>query len=213
MNVEQHYQEKCATPSDIHQHLPTLRKYAAQCRHVTEMGVRTIVSTWALLAAKPECLRSIDIAHPRDHGGNLDEVLDLVMEPGFPTSFEFLLGDSRLVIIPPTDLLFIDTWHVYEQLQVELERHAPQVQKFIILHDTETFGDRGETAGHQGLRPALLEFLVSVPEGLQWRVKEHFPNCNGLTVLERRGECGPPGLSEAELPTVEEVQAIWPKAK
>jgi Methyltransferase domain len=33
-----------------------------------------------------------------------------------------------------------------------------------------------------GLRPAVEEFLASHPE---WRLRERFTNCNGLTVLER----------------------------
>jgi hypothetical protein len=182
--IEAKYQEKCATPSDINQHLPTLRQYAEQCRHVTEMGVRTIVSTWAFLAAKPEHgVLSIDYIHPTRHGGNLDEVLELACMEG--VIFNFVEADTRTVEIPPTDLLFIDTWHVYEQLKVELERHAPKAKQFIILHDTETFGERGETEGHRGLRPARDEFLAG-EEGQKWFVLEHFKNCNGLTILERR---------------------------
>lgn len=183
MTIEQKYQEKCATPSDINQHLPTLRKYAEQCQTVTEMGVRTIVSTWAFLAAKPAGgVLSIDYIHPVKHGGNLDEVLELACREGVP--FNFIETDTRQIEIPPTDLLFIDTWHVYEQLKIELDRHAPKARKFIILHDTETFGERGETEGHRGLRPALEEFLFT-QEGKNWSVREVFNNCNGLTVLER----------------------------
>ena len=193
MTIEAKYQEKCATPSDINQHLPTLRKYAELCRHVTEMGVRTIVSTWAFLAAKPEHgVLSIDYIHPVKHGGNLDEVLELAILER--VIFDFIEADTRMVDISPTDLLFIDTWHVEEQLRVELERHAPKAQKFIILHDTETFGERGETEGHRGLRPALDEFLVS-EEGQNWFVLESFKNCNGLTVLERRDTSPRPSLS------------------
>ena len=81
-----------------------------------------------------------------------------------------------------TDLLFIDTWHVYEQLKTELALHAGRARKWIILHDTQTFGITGETAGHRGLLPALEEFLDGNPV---WRRVEHFTNCNGLTILER----------------------------
>ncbi|MGD9307318.1 MAG: glycosyltransferase family 4 protein, partial [Desulfobacterales bacterium] len=44
--LEKIYSQKCETPSDINQHLPILRKYAAQCSHITEFGVRGVVSTW-----------------------------------------------------------------------------------------------------------------------------------------------------------------------
>ena len=183
--IEAKYQEKCATPSDIYQHLPTLRKYAEQCRHVTEMGVRTIVSTWAFLAAKPEHgVLSIDYIHPVRHGGNLDEVLELAILER--VIFDFVEADTRTVEISPTDLLFIDTWHTCEQLKIELARHASKAGKFIILHDTETYGLQDESPGTgHGLRPALNDFLAD-GEGLNWKIKEIFTNCNGLTVLERR---------------------------
>ena len=51
--IENYYNNLVNTPSDINEHLPTLRKYAEECDHITEMGVRWIVSTYAFLAAKP----------------------------------------------------------------------------------------------------------------------------------------------------------------
>jgi hypothetical protein len=197
--IERKYREKCETPSDIHDHLPTLRRYAAQCDSVTELGVRTVVSTWAFLAGlqtrKPAptgeapggahvlpVLLSVDIAAPEKHGGNLVEVVEAAREGN--VDFLFLEADDRQIIIPNTDLLFIDTWHVYEQLQAELRLHADQARKFIILHDTETFWERGETAGHQGLGSAITEFLEE--HRREWGVREQFSNCNGLMVLARR---------------------------
>jgi len=237
MTIEDKYQAACKTPSDIFEHLPTLRRYAAKCGprwskdgdstgrasgvgagatprggHVTELGVRTIVSTWAFLAGlkdgaeRPPSPRpsppgegedaprlvSVDAIHPRDAGGDLDEVIRLARQEEI--WFEFYLADDRLINLPLTDLLFIDTWHVYDQLRLELERHAGQARKFIILHDTETFGLMGETPGHRGLKPALEEFLSGTygPDGTHWRVREHLTNCNGLTVLERT-----PGKAES----------------
>ncbi len=183
MTIETRFQEKCSTPSDIFQHLPTLQRYASECRTVTEMGVRGIVSTWALLAGHPEHMLSVDYIHPVESGGDLNEVEVLALNAGI--DFHFVKADSRAIVIAPTDLLFIDTWHVEQQLKAELEAHADKVQKYIILHDTETFGERGENEGHRGLNYALNEFLTG-PNGSQWEVKEHFKNCNGLTVLARR---------------------------
>jgi hypothetical protein len=202
MSIEEKYQMACKTPSDIFEHLPTLRKYASECQHVTELGVRTIISTWAFLAGLKDgvgnggegaaatflrrgvaaTLVSVDAIHPRDAGGDLGEVERLAAAEGI--GFEFYLADDREITLPYTDLLFIDTWHVYDQLMTELDRHAGKARKFIILHDTETFGLTGEAPGHRGLKPALDEFLASY-EGKCWKVREHFTNCNGLTVLER----------------------------
>jgi hypothetical protein len=96
------------------------------------------------------------------------------------TAFVFHLADVLQVEIEETDLLFIDTWHVCQQLREELALHAAKVRRYIVLHDTTTFGDRGETEGHAGLWPAVEEFLARGT----FRLKRRYENNNGLTVLE-----------------------------
>jgi hypothetical protein len=100
-----------------------------------------------------------------------------------------------------TDLLFIDTWHVYGQLKRELERWNSHVTKYIIMHDTTVDEWAGETIRQKwnpkeqsektgipiheitkGLWPAIREFLASHPE---WTMRERYNNNNGLTILER----------------------------
>jgi glycosyltransferase involved in cell wall biosynthesis/Tfp pilus assembly protein PilF len=167
------YRSACETPSDINEHCPTLYALAKECRHVTEMGTRTGVSTTALLYARPEVLVCYDrVKHPE---------VDLLATLAGLTRFVFHQADVLQVLIEETDLLLLDTWHVYEQLRAELQLHAAKVRKFIVLHDTTTFGEQGETAGHRGLWPAVEEFLV---QG-DFRLKERYANNNGLTVLER----------------------------
>lgn len=184
--IEQHYQHRCTNPSDIYQHLPTLKRYAADCEHVTEFGVRTVVSTWAFLAglaSRPSGTRkrmvSVDPIHPRDAGGDLETAQKAAVEA--TVDFTFVQADDRHIEIETTDLLFIDTWHSYDQLKAELELHARKARRFIILHDTETYALSGE-GGQRGIKPALDEFLAA---HLSWRVREHFAHCNGLTVLDR----------------------------
>lgn len=170
------YAHACATPSDINEHLPTLRMLASRCEHVTEMGVRHGVSTLALLSAKPRVLRCYDI----ERYPEWEKIQLLASE----TDLRFIVGDSRTIDIDETDLLFIDTWHVYEQLKVELARHAGKARKYIAMHDTVTFGARGETPPHGGLWQAVEEFLAA---SSQFKIKQHYTNNNGLTVLERQG--------------------------
>lgn len=90
-------------------------------------------------------------------------------------------ADVRVVEITETDLLFIDTWHVYEQLREDLRRHAGKVRHLIVLHDTTTFGEQGEMAGHRSLWPAVEEYLA---EGT-FRLQARTTNNHGLTVLQR----------------------------
>ena len=183
MTQEQHFTQICETRTDINEHLPVLRKYAEECDTVTEMGVRSVVSTFAFLIAKPKSLVSIDLYHP-SRWPNGKENIALVEEWAKETGvdFRFVEGSTREIIIDETDFLFIDTWHVYEQLKIELERHGNKARKYIGFHDTTLFENFGETLGHGGLWPAIAEFLEANPH---WRIKERRTNNNGLTILER----------------------------
>jgi hypothetical protein len=96
------------------------------------------------------------------------------------TRFEFRQEDVLKAEVEETDLLFIDTWHVYDQLREELRRHAGKARKYVVLHDTTTFEDKGETEGHWGLWPAVEQFLA---EGT-FRLMRRYDNNNGLTVLD-----------------------------
>src|SRR5262249_23570972 len=173
VTLERLYREACARQSDIHEHLPTLFELAKGCRRVTEFGTRAAVSTTALLYAQPGELVCYDLTR-------LPPVDRLERLAG-KTRFRFVRQDVLEVDIAETDLLFIDTWHVYGQLKAELARHAAKVRRYVVLHDTETYGQKGESEGHRGLWPAVEEFLA----GGEFALKAHYRNNNGLTVLER----------------------------
>ena len=175
-------------PSDINEHMDTLARYAQGCEHITEMGVRTVVSTWAFLAAMPRKLVCIDInPAPIEYAQRLAAAAGIELE--------FRQGDtgSEQFVIEETDLLFIDTWHVYDQLKREFDLHAERARKYIILHDTTTFGRDGEgftydcaarpARRRKGLWPAIEEFLL---QNREWQLWEKFAHNNGLTILARR---------------------------
>ena len=81
-------------------------------------------------------------------------------------------------------LLTLDTRHTYEQLQAELAMHGDKAERWMIFHDTVTFGSRGEDGSEPGLMMAIDEFLE---EHYEWVVKEVFNNNNGLLILEKKG--------------------------
>jgi hypothetical protein len=186
------YEKQCSTPSDINEHLPTLLKYANECEHITEMGVRWVSSTWPLLLSNPKKMISYDIVrHPK-----IEEVIDL--SKNYNIDYQFIQSDVLTIEIEETELLFIDTLHTYNQLICELDIHSDKCSKYIILHDTTTFGDVdenvyshaspliiNESKNKQGLWTAVLDFLES-EKGNLWKVKERFTNNNGLTILERK---------------------------
>jgi hypothetical protein len=190
--ITEQFQLRVNHSSDINEHLETIKNFASECEHITEMGVRSVVSTWAFLAAKPKRLVSMDIVQCPVQDAAIaanNEGID----------FEFIVADTSnpQLDIEPTDLLFIDTWHVYDQLKIEFKLHSNKVKKYIILHDTTTFGEVGESGSDliinpvtgqmemirkRGLWPAVEEFLA---ENTNWTLKERFTHNNGLTILQR----------------------------
>jgi hypothetical protein len=180
--LERRYAAACATPSDIHAHLPLLRELAARCEHVTEFGLRWANgSTVAFLAAQPAVVVSWDI-EPRHVVAQ--PVADLIAEAeGGRTRFEPRVGNVLDVTIELTDLLFIDTFHVARQLEAELAHHGERARRYLAFHDTATFGRVGEDGTTPGLRDAIRDFQLN--HFPLWRVHTDTDACNGLVVLER----------------------------
>lgn len=168
------YQEACQRESDIWLHLPILAGLAGECEHVTEMGVRHGISTRALLWAQPSRLICYDILRYPDW--------EQLQELRGRTNVTFNQADSREIDIEQTEMLFIDTFHVYEQLKAELARHSSRTSRYIVMHDTVAFRDKGEDPNQPGLWPAVEEFVATG----DWTMMMHRPHNNGLTVLERR---------------------------
>jgi hypothetical protein len=177
--LEEIYNFKCQTPSDINEHLPTLKRYTEECEHVTEMGVRWVVSTFAFMMGKPKKLISIDIDPVEKHGIKTEDLIEL--SKSVNVDFTFVVGDTTKIEIEETDFLFIDTLHTYNQLKKELELHANKSKKYIGFHDTTTFAQIGEYK-EVGLWPAIEEFLIA---NENWVISEKFENNNGLTILKR----------------------------
>ena len=169
------YQLACAMPSDINQHLPLLNKLANECSTVVELGVRTGVSTRALLAATCR-LYSYDLElYP-----TVVDLFNVAKSMQKPCVYQ--IGNSLTMEIPETDMLFIDTDHTYQQLSAELARHHTKVKKYIAFHDTFTYGLKTGQDPLRGIFTAIIEFMTEHPE---WKFKYHTSENNGFTVIER----------------------------
>lgn len=165
------------TPSDINENLHILYELAQECESVVEMGVRTGVSTRAFLNTNVSLLS-----------------MDLFLDPGVSALFEkardhgreayYVKADVRNIELKlEPDLLFIDTLHTYGQLRHELALHGNKAKKYLVFHDTHTFGLAGEgLQNDKGLLPAIIEFMIENPH---WVFHIHKTNNNGLTVLKR----------------------------
>ncbi len=199
MNIQSSFVEQCNTPSDIYEHLPTLKSYASQCTHVTECGVRGVTSSWAFaagLVGKPGArLVQVDL----NTNQNVVTFGNVAREAGIDVTF--YQQNDLTCPIESTELLFIDTWHIYGHLKRELARWHSSVSKWIIMHDTTVDEWQGETIRlgwnaaqqsaetgypvdeiNKGLWPAVAEFLAAHPE---WKIEKRYTNNNGLTVLRR----------------------------
>jgi hypothetical protein len=204
--VEAKYIELKNKPSDINQHLPTLRQYAMFCDSIVECGTRSIVSSWALLDGltndirKTAKLASDKVSFTMCDLETSPNIIPLAKAARtLDVDFKFVKGDDTKVDLPEADLYFIDTWHIYAHLLSELRAFRHKAKKFIIMHDTTVDGIHGEARRYnanlevlaqqsgykaedigRGLIPAIDDFLAEAPE---WRRIEVFTNNNGLTVL------------------------------
>jgi len=170
------YTNACNTLSNINEHLPTLKYYAEKVNHVTEFGVSDGCSTRAFLNTDT-ILRSYDIFYK----SSVQELFDVAISQN--KNVKYIIANVTEIEIEPTDLLFIDSWHSYTQLKAELELHSSKVRKYMMFHDTHTFGTKDEGGQTNiGLLAAIIEFVIKNPE---WRFVLHKTNNNGLTVLEK----------------------------
>jgi cephalosporin hydroxylase len=184
LNYEFELVKNCET--DINEHAETLKRYAQECEHVTEMGIRFGNSTVMFMAAYPKKFVSYDVF--KEERVNYLELI--AKECGINWELKIMNPspeDATESQIEETDLLFIDTNHFKQQLELELRLHAPKTRKYIIMHDVETFGSRGAGDDHiaDGMNLAIEPFLEN-HKGV-WEVAERFKNNNGLLILKRVG--------------------------
>jgi hypothetical protein len=185
------------TPSDINEHLETLKILSSECDSVVELGVRSGVSTHALIIGKPRQLKSFDI----NPIGIIEKTLNthaLDRDVNWQFYNENCLTTNN---IDTCDMIFIDTYHDFKQMSCELFLHGNKATKYLVFHDTVTFGNHnelGELRGEslpsnlqdffyslpdsQGIMPAIEHFMSLNPH---WKIHQHYLNNNGLLVLTR----------------------------
>jgi hypothetical protein len=77
------------------------------------------------------------------------------------------------------DVLFVDSAHTADCVEKELKTHAYKVNKFIIFHDTHTFGDVGEDGG-EGIKKPIYDFLSKNQE---WKIIYEVNHNNGMIII------------------------------
>jgi hypothetical protein len=199
------YKYHCLNPSDINALLPTLEKYSRECSSILEIGVRSMVSTWAFLHG----LANNNKSDPKIYTG-----LDLELPPPQQIELAKRLCDSNNIqfnfckandiyvsIKSPVDMVFIDSLHTYNHLTFELEKFCPYASKYICFHDMDDpWGFRDEYYGgnyteypryftadlnKHGLLKALQDFLARHKE---WELVEHLTYSHGFAAIRRKPE-------------------------
>ena len=161
--------------SDINEHLETLYTYGSLCDSVVEFGTGGCSSTTAFLSSNAKSVISYDI---NEHE-NVSVVQKIALED--KKNFTFIRSSSLDAEFNGCDLLFIDSLHTYDHLLKELTKYSCKVNKYIIMHDTVSFGEKGEM-NTDGLNKAIKEFLSTSKE---WAIDKIYTNNNGLTILKR----------------------------
>ena len=98
-DLEKLINELFNTPSDINEHISTLIKYGSECEHITEMGVRWVVSTWAFLGAAPKVLKSYDMQDPSTWNVNIQDVYDTSKKLRVPSWTDRILFKSENCVL------------------------------------------------------------------------------------------------------------------
>jgi len=170
--VESLYAQTKKSHSDVKGLLDVYEKYAAQCDRIAEFRDGNYVTTLCLANSNPkyfECYNTNNIS-----------LLHELREGLKDTEFIFRTKDSLEAEISEVDLLHLDTWHNYDRVGKELERHHSKVSKYILIHDTETFGIVGDDGKNPGLQQAISDFTSKHNE---WKIIEKHKHSHGLIVL------------------------------
>lgn len=177
------YRERCHQNGDLNEHLPLLYMLSLKSAAVVEFGVARGISASALIAGQ-DARQGVRFYRGYDPTGeSAEEIKRLELACLNKTAVQFIQQRSTEArpIFPPADLLFIDSLHTEETLREELHRHLEHVKRYVVLHDTVTFGETGETPGTRGLHYAMNPLR----DRDCWQEIYDSPRNNGLLVFER----------------------------
>ncbi|HEY1579826.1 MAG TPA: class I SAM-dependent methyltransferase [Terracidiphilus sp.] len=195
-------------PSDINEHLELMfvETLLLRPRLILELGVRGGASTniFQRAAAVSEArIISVDIAECS--AVSQYQLWEFVHSDDIEFAGRFSEFCRRRDIPPCIDLLFIDTSHYYDHSAQEIEAWFPFLSPRgkVIFHDTNLrmIGPRRDGCfqlswdNQRGVIRAIEDYLgVSIDESKpfsdqigDWMVR-HWPNCNGLTIMDRIGQ-------------------------
>lgn len=124
-----------------------LTKLIKGCDSYTEFGINQGATLAAVILENPEVVRAYDIKLNR-----YNKAKDMFENYTVDNNIDYkIFQDNTLKCnINTTDLLYIDTVHIYSHLVQELKRHGHMVRKYIVFHDT---------AAQEELKKAVEEYI------------------------------------------------------
>ena len=176
----QEYYDKLIKLQDSHvkkfltatMYMKIITKYVQECDSFTEFGICQGSTLAAALFTQPSRVRAYDIDLKwYDDVSNLFETFSQEHRIDFKVFEE---DTSSCKVIESTDMLHVDSLHTYNHAFAELKRHAHQVKKYIVFHDT-TYAP--------GIYKAIEEYITK--HDSSWKIIERFKPAVGYTVIER----------------------------
>jgi len=201
----QEIRQRALTPGDIDEHLELMFTEALLQRPklIVELGVRggVIMFVFERVARRFDSrIVSVDIDNCSEISSY--ERWRFVQADDVEFAARFPKFCKQMGIECSIDLLFIDTSHYYEHTTQEIKAWFPLLSPCakVIFHDTNlrVIGPRKDGSvqlswdNERGVIRALEDHLgIRIPEAENfeeiasgWLVR-HWPNCNGLTILDR----------------------------
>ena len=179
---------------NIREHLDDLTEEASKYDTIVELGRQNMCSTLALLLGKPKKFITVDVDEPSQRWFYRKDIAENYCE-ALGIEYEYRIADTLKMEPIKCEMMFIDTFHSYEQLYRELNIYNNDVSNTIVMHDTVSFGQIDEPSSaiktelldkrfinKAGLANALDDFLK---ENSHWTKSRIETKNNGMSYIIR----------------------------
>lgn len=183
-SLETLFQEVSQTKRDLDEVALPIRNIAIQCERVVALVKR---GEWEpiLAAARPVELRVWQTEESKWTKLTHDAVELEMADDGKLAEYATTTGpgaDSLAAVIPPCDLLVIDTVHTADRLYQELMKHATMVSRWILVRGSRYHWDKDEGGDGPGMGDGFARFRAMYPE---WHRTQINTVQYGFTLLSR----------------------------
>jgi len=129
-----------------------LKRLIKLCDSYTEFGINQGATLAAVVLENPKIVKAYDIK--LDWYNKAKSIFENYASEN-NIEYEVFQDNTLTCNISTTDLLYIDTTHLYSHLTEELNRHGHMVREYIVFHDT---------AAQEELNGVVKEYVVKNKE-------------------------------------------------